>query len=52
MLALAWLGSTAITVVETINGAVYHLGRHVWDIPIPYFEKIVLIAWVGELLFL
>jgi hypothetical protein len=51
-LALALLGSTVFTVAEIINAIVYHLGRHVWDIPIPHFENIVLIAWIGEFSFL
>lgn len=52
MLTIAWLGSTMYTTAAIIAAVVYHVGRNIWNIPLPWFEKIALLAWLGEFSFL
>ena len=52
VLSIAWLGSTAFTTTDSISYYRFDASRHTWDVPIPNFEKIALVAWVAELTFL
>ncbi|KAK5689380.1 hypothetical protein LTR17_026297 [Elasticomyces elasticus] len=48
----AWLAGTMFFVVTLIFAESLHIGRHVWDIPLDYFEEIALLSWLAQFSFL
>lgn len=48
LLVFAWFGSSMFTTCLIVSTTAYDADRHAWDIPLPYFEKIALMAWLAQ----
>ncbi|KAK0894169.1 hypothetical protein LTR02_012432 [Friedmanniomyces endolithicus] len=48
----AWLAGTMFTVDCFVAARDFHIGRHVWDIPLTDFENLALLSWLAEFSFL
>ncbi|KAK1815386.1 hypothetical protein LTR12_010183 [Friedmanniomyces endolithicus] len=48
----AWLAGTIFTVDCFVAAIDFHIGRHVWDIPLTDFENLTLLSWLAEFSFL
>ena len=51
-IVVAWLCASAFTAVMCAVDIKYHIGRHIWDIPLGDYEGMALQAWIAQVLFL
>ncbi|KAK0895909.1 hypothetical protein LTR91_021684 [Friedmanniomyces endolithicus] len=52
LIVCAWLAGTMFTVDCFVAAIDFHIGRHVWDIPLTDFENLALLSWLAEFSFL
>jgi len=52
LIFVGWAFATAFTSLACLTGWHLHVGRHVWDIPIPLWEPNLYVGWVAQVMFI